>query len=216
MLSAFELGSLSKDDAERFSVHVLECDYCLAELKELLPFSTILRQHDETREALRAYSAECTRDNHVDNSWRRLLWPDVPFFFRPAVSYTVAFIIAIFAILSVSQKEPAQSTQNVQGIRLYQIRTAANPEFLISSGLDGLISLNCPEADHSREYSLSIISTDNDTLLINPAFSFDRDKWGYVLIPHDIMRPGRYRLQIVSTASLPPEDLLANEFTIKR
>jgi hypothetical protein len=49
MLHSYELGVLSSEEAREFEKHVLDCESCFEEMKEMLPTSTLLRHDPDVR-----------------------------------------------------------------------------------------------------------------------------------------------------------------------
>ncbi len=198
LMHEYELGILSDDDANLFGEHLLECEYCLNEVKSFREYAATVRQSEAVQDLINQPIEKSSRqDSFMKILWRRL-WPETPFVFRPAIAYLLVLLMivpAYFGVVFMASRK--NEIRPVQTINLTSTRTPPNNVLMIGSGSDGIIRFEYPDAVPGRSYQVIITSEKGEEIARYDNFdSFDDLKTGEIFFPHHLMSPGKYRLTI--------------------
>ncbi len=198
LLPAYELQTLSDDDAKTLELHLMQCDHCLEEALSFEEEAGALRTSDRAREAIRQIAA---KSEEKESFWARLLgylWPQTPLVFRPALTWALVVALAVPAFNSLTSLDDAtDAARPAQTIRLVGMRSATGNILSIESGLDGAIAFAAPGFSEGTEYNAIVLdSAGVETLRLENFGTIDRAGMGQIILPHAMMQPGLYSLVV--------------------
>lgn len=196
LLHEYELGTLSEEDTDLFGEHLMECEYCLNEAKSFGKYATVIRQ-SATIEKLIKLPGEGRSDTVMKRLWRHV-WPETSFVFRPGILYILILLMTIPTYLGLKNIFGGNSgIRPVQTINLTSTRTAQNNVLTISSGLDGVIRFEIPEAILGESYQVILTTEGGKEITRHDDFpDINELKVGEFIFPNHLMEPGNYRLII--------------------
>lgn len=194
---AYELGSLSGDDVERFEIHLLSCQKCFEEVQHMEVEFSLLRSDMSVRREVRRAVAQTEAQPSLAGRLLTYLWPETPLVFKPAVAF-IALALLIYPAYLGMMGPGDSGMREIQSITLIPTRSAADAVLTATSGHDGLITFVYPGAVVGKEYKLVIEAEDGTRVMSIDSFTgFDQYETGKIVIPLGRMRPGSYRLIIV-------------------
>jgi hypothetical protein len=196
MLHAYEMGGLSEDDAERFELHLISCDYCLAEIRNFSHYIDVMRSSEAARAAV-ANSAEDTAQPRMSRL-RRWLWPrDIPHIFRPGI-FVIVILLLVYPGFVGFEEMFEKSPRYIQAAALSSARSMGQQPQTFSGSKDAVITFMFSGAVEGKPYTLTILSESGKTVYTDPAFAdFDEFETSRLLIDAGTFAPGTYRMQIV-------------------
>lgn len=217
LLHAYELNALSQEEAERFETHLLECEHCFNQLKSFEQEAVLLSSNDEVKQLIReAAMEESPQAESLLKKFWRYLWPEIPFFFKPALAYLLILLLILPAYRGL-KKLTKDQIRPVQIISLFPDRSIPEDVFEISVGDDGLLSFVFRGAVAGEGYRVVIESQDGTVVFRDDAFgSFDQYGTGRLLLPLSKMRPGEYRLVITEPDGETPFNRQEYSFRIEK
>lgn len=196
LLHAFEIGALSKQDAERFEDHLLECDFCFNEAKEFGPSADLMRRSTKFRDIAVSPKDNAERPAQLLRRFWRYLWPDAPLAFRPGLSYLLVLLVLVPAYYGLRHSSDAD-IRPVQTMTLLSDRSTDEAAFRISHKGDGVISFYFDGAILDSAYEIIVEDESGTEIFRHESFGhFDMYGRGELLFPHVRMKPKRYRLLI--------------------
>lgn len=215
MLHAYELGALSEEDADRFEIHLLECQHCFAELKAFEEVADLLRSDEEIRNLAR--QAAAVQESSADSFWTklwRLLWPDVHLAFKPVLAYLVILLLIVPAYMGLRRSRDRDVNQP-QVITLLPEKSPGEEMFQADVDHDGLLRFVFRDALVNRSYLVSIESENGEMVYRNQDFNtFDDYGLGELIIPHAMMKPGCYKLIIAGPRTGSGQDTISYYFRV--
>lgn len=192
---AYELGTLSVEDTEKFEIHLLSCESCYEEAARFEKASTMLRTDVDVRREVRLAVEGKEHQPSVVTGLLRYLWPETPLVFRPAVAFFLLALMIYPAYQGMKSEEGG--LRQIQSISLIPSRSAATAVFNEASDHDGLISFVCPGAEAGKEYRLVIEKQDGTEVMSIDRFTgFDEYETGRIVVPLGRLSQGTYRLVI--------------------
>lgn len=216
LLFAYEIGALSAEDVKRFELHLLECEHCFKEAESFSEYSKMLREDGTVRDEIVKTSNATETSKSI---WRRLwsyLWPARPLPFRPAIIYLLILVLLYPAYRGIFHTDKPDFSQ-VQSISLVPARSTGQETFLISSGLDGIISFMYHGAVPGKKYSVVIKTEDGSAIMSDDSFTaFDDFETGWLRFPVNLMKPGLYRLEVRDPEDVHPGKKQSYSFRIIR
>jgi len=221
LLHAYELKALSDEDAERFEIHLLECEHCFEQLKGFERVANLLSSDEEVKELIRESSTEeyPHPESFLKKLWRHI-WPETPLFFKPALAYLLILLMILPAYWGLREvTKPGTETEigPVQNISLTPFRSTGEDVFKISLGQDGMISFFFGDVIVGESYQVIIEAKDGKVVYKNDSFrEFDRYGTGHLLLPLAKMKPGYYRLVISDPRGEPPSNRQEYTFRIEK
>jgi hypothetical protein len=196
LLFAYETGALSAEDTKRFELHLLECEHCFKEAESFSKYSKMLREDEIVRDEIVKIPDSTETSKSIRQRLWSHLWPARPLPFRPAIVYLLILVLLYPAYRGVFHTDKPDFSQ-VQSISLVPARSTGQATFLISSGLDGIISFVYHGAVPGKEYSVVIKTEDGSVIMSDDSFTaFDNFKTGWLRFPVNLMKPGLYRLDV--------------------
>jgi hypothetical protein len=206
MLHAYELQALTEAEMGLFETHLLECDRCFQELQAFEQHSGLLLRDDRIRQQTsQVASAEAKSESRWVRLWH-LLWPRVPFVFKPAVIYIVALlsVVSIHSILKTPISIVAESQ--------FFSPTRAQHELLFHKlSTKAILLFDFVPAEPGRNYHLMMKFQDSTVVFEDAAFQASAsDSIGTLLLPTADMKIGRYHVTISN--SQPDSSIAVLEF----
>jgi len=219
LLHAYELKALSDEDAERFEIHLLECEHCFEQLKSFERVTNLLSSDEEVKELIRESSTEeyPRPESFLKKLWR-YIWPEMPLLFKPALAYLLILLMILPAYWGLRKvTETGTEIVPVQNINLAPSRSTGEDVFKINLGKDGLINFVFEAAIVGESYQVIIETKDGKVVYKSDSFrEFDRYGTGRLLLPLAKMRPGYYRLVISDPRGEPPLNKREYTFGIEK
>jgi hypothetical protein len=215
LLHAYELNALSEEDADRFEIHLLECQHCFAELEAFEDTAALLRSDEEIKNLAR--QASTIPESPADSFWRRLwrsLWPDAPLVFKPIFAFIVILLLIVPAYLGLRGSRD-RDINPPQLVTLLPEKSPAEELFHADMDNDGVLRFEFTDAVVNRSYLVSIESENGETIYRNHDFdTFDEYGWGELIIPHAIIKPGYYKLTIMGPRAGSGQDTTSYYFMV--
>jgi hypothetical protein len=204
LLHAYEINTLSDDEKDRFEVHLMSCENCLNELHDFSKVTSLLRSDSRAKAIFMETEEKRPQTaSRLKKLWR-YLWPETPFFFKPALAYLLVLLMFIPAYLGWERTE-VDTVHSVQSITLFPDRSPGGNVFSINSGKDGLITFVFKASVIGRSYQVVIEDEAGSEIYRDNDFSdFDELNTGRLILPLTKMNPGNYRLSITDHQAEPP------------
>jgi len=217
LLYAYELDLLPEEDMKKFEVHLFDCEYCYTQLEGFEREADLLMSNREFKVmAEEAAAGRLPAAEPLVKRLRRYLWPEAPLLLKPALTYLLILFL-IFPAYHGLRKLSESKIRPVQTIQLFFDRSSGEDVFKISRNSDGLISFVFEVAVTGKKYYVYITSDEGDTIFRQASFhNFDSYGTGRLLLPHDKMKPGGYRLILVDPQAPPPSNTWQYNFEIKQ
>jgi hypothetical protein len=184
LLHDYELGLLSDEDNCRFEMHLYECDYCLAQVREFMDVSRILARDPDARAMVDkvAGESESKKERKKHSPYLRLL---------------IAAVLIVIVIVPIYRygiyEEP---TDVLQTLELLPARTGGSDIIYLKKGGNVAISFYVVD-EFQGTANLMISKVDGDTMLSLEDFSdFNELGLGTITIPVTDFSEGHYMLII--------------------
>ncbi len=211
LLHAYEVDGLSDEATQQFEIHLLVCAACFETIARSEAVSELLR-HDPEAHGIVSEAAESRPA--PGRGIKRLLWPDVPLVFRPALLYIIILLAIVFAWPWGTNMEKHAVTK-IQSLTLIPNRSAAN-EAILRIGQDAVITFVYRGALPGKNYRVVVQSDDGRLVYSDGSFDgFDRYETGQILFPAEQMRPGEYQLEISDPGGQSSQDRQIYRFRIE-
>jgi hypothetical protein len=187
MLHDYELGQLSEEDARRFELHLYECAYCEAQLRDLMYVSRTLI-HDQ--DATRLISSLASEDNQTSMQGGREHWS------KATKLLIAAAAVMILAVSSYFYLTPSDTGTVVQTLRLLPQRSAGNDVLYLEKG--GMAEISFFASEKLRRSAVIVIAeVGGDTVRVYTDFSdFSSQGIGRLTIPLSELSEGHFTLSI--------------------
>jgi hypothetical protein len=203
LLHLYELNGLSKQDTDRFEIHLLKCEYCFNELNEFVENAETIRNSIYLPEEVeKSLDREDYFDPIPESIWRRI-WPPKPFRSFAVVSYLLIILLAIPSFFGIKQIIDArEKIEPIQMISLTDSRASQRAAFRTSPGIEGVIVFLVPSALPGKKYQITIITDAGDEIMRDDNFDrLDEFGIGKLSFPRTLMKHGGYRLIILDQAA---------------
>lgn len=216
LLVAYELNALSEDDSELIENHLMVCDHCFNELESFRNEATLLSDDARIKGIVRDAARKDSASEAFLKKLRRYVWPDVPVLFKPALAYLLILIMLVPAYRGFIGQSDEQIGY-VRTVRLLPDRSGSECVLDANSGKSGLLSFVFRGAVPGDTYSVVILTDDGEEVFRDDSFDgFDQYETGQLLISHDEMSPGGYRLVITDPRADVPSGRREYNFRIGR
>ncbi len=201
LLFAYELGALSEEKADRFEVHLMECESCLARLRELSDHTHLLREDSRTRQGVYRIAVDAARS---ESSWQRMkarLWPQGPVVFKPAVAYLLLLVLLYPAYLGLHEIPGTREVSPVHTLSLLSTRSAIGSSVALVGQTDLVLSVVYRDFREDGVYRVRLSRDDGETLWSDDAYrGFDDRGIGSVFVPGSLLEAGGYAVEVVDIA----------------
>ena len=210
-LHAYELGVLSAEEAERFEIHLLKCEYCFNELKKNESAITTLLNDDE----IKASASADTRVNKTPKKGiKEILWPDLPLLLRPVVTLALVILLLYPAFLGIERLTEQKATP-AQIISLVPSRSINGNVFEIGQKTDVILMFIYPKGERDRSYKLMIQdSSGKEIYHIDNFTCFDASKTGNLILSRDKFPDGSYKLIVEQGQNMDNGEMQEYNFRI--
>lgn len=196
LIHAYELGLLSDDEAERFEMHLMQCERCASLLKNSALRTDLLRSDSQVRAELRRLGEHSESEVRWADKLRQYLWPNVPLPFRPAVALLLVLLLVYPAYRGLRLSGTADIVA-VKEIGLVHSRTAGIEPVTIAAGESAVLTFAYNQYRPGVTVAVRIIDESGQLLHENTTFeAFDRFQTARLFLPGEILQPGEYRLQV--------------------
>jgi hypothetical protein len=198
LLHAYELGILSPEEADKFEVHLLDCEYCAQKVAAFGRQAEILRSGRQVAEEIAEQAAEVADvTGEASGMWARF-WPTGSPFLKPGLLLLIILILLIPAYRGMFiAKSPQIGPPQV--VNLVPFRDSEPECFDRSRRGDGLLTFVYPGAATGKPYIIQIGSESGEIIFADSSYAaFDEYGTGRLLFPAKLMKPGRYKLLISS------------------
>jgi hypothetical protein len=180
LIHAYELGLLSDDEAERFEMHLMQCDHCVSLLKNSALRTDLFRSDSQVRA----------------DKLRQYLWPNVPLPFRPAVALLLVLLLVYPAYRGLRQSG-AVDIVAVKEIGLVDSRTVGIESTTLAAEESAVLTFVYSQYRPGFTVAVRIIDESGRLLYENTTFEgFDQFQTARLFLPGKIFQPGEYRLQV--------------------
>lgn len=182
LLHDYELGLLSDQDTHRFEMHLYDCDYCLAQVREFTDISRILVKDPDVRALVEKVAGESgiERDKKKHSPFLKLV--------------IAAILVVIIAIPIYRFGIYEESPGITQILELLPTRTGGSDVISIDDG--GSVEIRFFMAEKfTGEVDLLIINISGDTVVNEVGFSEFNDRGlGVIVLPVQEFTKGHYQL----------------------
>lgn len=211
LLHAYEIDGLSEEATQQFEIHLLTCETCFEAAAQLEAVSELLRRDPEARGII----AEAAESQPAPGRGiKRLLWPDVPLVFRPALLYIIILLAIVVAWPGGTGTEN-RPVSKIQSLTLIPNRSAAD-DVALRMGQDAVITFVYRGTLPGKRYRVVIKGDDGRQVYSDGSFDgFDRYETGQILLPAEQMHPGGYVLEISDLQGQSPQDRQVYRFRIE-
>lgn len=214
LLHAYELGLLDDTETQQFEIHLLDCEYCLAQVSKLQSHIATIRTDSVLQHAIAAQCGEPA----AAGSWISRVWhwtfSSATLRIRPAVIGAAAILLSLGAYF-IPNYFAGHLIGSVQSITLAPNRSAGNETFVRSRGQDGLLSVIIEDAVPGQRFDLIVLDSQGHELS-RPASVQSTDSFvvGRLMFPADQMSPGAYTVLVISPSKDDGVDTLRYGFRV--
>ncbi len=202
LLHAYELDILPEEDAERFEIHLLECEFCFEQLRDFERAANLLASDEEVKELIRESVTEehPHPESFLKKLWR-FIWPETPLIFKPALAYLLILLMIIPTYIGVTMLVRSEN-KSIQLEHLASDRSAGRNVFKIKPDSRFQIVFKFDGAIVGQTYKLVVESDDHRVVLQDNTYDdFDEEERGCLELTKSKMKTGNYRLVITDPRS---------------
>lgn len=214
LLHAFELGALSEEEYEQFSIHLMKCDHCFQKALELKEAAVYLRTSDQIRKMVTEKISDRKTSEASGNRIINYLWPRFTSL-KPAWLILIIIVLIYPAYMGLFGKKSASITP-VDTLYLNPLRSATG---VVSHPLPRhgmVISFAYLDAIPGLSYEVSILRSDSTPVFVDKAYSaFDSNGVGSIYIPGNTLGKGDYLLKIDEPAADSAQKPIIYRFMIE-
>jgi len=211
MAHAYQLNALPEQEAERFELHMIDCEVCFAKVQAFAAESIAIRGDSIIRgEVEEVVGQQLGRKSLLQRIWD-FFWPDVPFLMKPGIAYLGALLVLAVAI-PLSQDTPRIRTLHT--VTLASVRSAPDVVLKGNSDKDFVLHFQLDPCNTKRAYGLLIQSQKGSTRFRQEDFrGFDGHGVGFLFLPSDCLEPGQYKLVVFDPAT--DQDTTIREYSFR-
>lgn len=215
-LHAYELGMLSDSDRESVEVHLVECESCYREIKELDDAATLLRNDEATRKV--AASLERDGASSIKGAvwFEKLawaLWPRRAHWRALPVAVALLLVsVVLFRVLP----EGDQHGQDQQVLSLVPMRGGENNVLILDRGESAVIHFVYENFVQGRAYDIQILSDSGQIVFVlNQHSDFNDAGLGTIAISLNLFEEKTYKFVIIDPSLDPPQSVEEYYFEVK-
>ena len=187
LLHDYELGLLSESDKQRFELHLYECEYCLAEVRDFSDVVHILSRDPEARSII----GEMGDVSHHPSGERTTRWTTP--LLRTLLAAAILLAVAVPTYLYFQER----AENSVQTLHFSQTRSGGSDVVYLSRGGELRVDFAVSEALRGESLDIRVIRVGADTLTKIPRFSDVSDEGtGSITLPLSSFQEGHYILSI--------------------
>lgn len=194
-IAAYELQLLTEEESMQFELHMMNCDYCLRQVKDFDETALTLRKSTRARKLVaRSVSPNLGRLSGIKASWR-YLWPDTPLLLKPAILLFSILLMIYPTFVGIGLKG-RNNIRLVQSISLMPTRSVTKI-FYLTSDKDIVITFISPEASLGSFHKVSLRSADSSIIFSDQIYTeIDDNQVGRIIVPVSLLESGQYILEI--------------------
>jgi len=200
LIHAYELNGLSAEERELFEVHLLDCEYCFKEVRQMEVVSDLLNADADVKYAFGEAKTDLSLKTSFWSRLKSMFFPDTSWYAKPALVYFALLLLVYPAYrgIFVDGKRPIESATSISLIPDRSVETVYG-----STDNDIVLNIVYPEFESGADYSLSIVSESDDTIFWDQKFNgFDSYGTAVLLIPEGRLEPGVYSVTIKGVRGL--------------
>jgi hypothetical protein len=203
LLHDYELGLLSEEDTDRFEMHLYECDYCLAQVREFMDISKFIAG-DRDSKAIIEEAASQPEPAKAKKSSAPII--------KLLIAAAIALVIFIPVYKFVLYDKPVSITQTLE---LLPTRTGGNDIIYLDKG--GNVQISFYMADNFRgPADLTITKVNGDTVISIKGFTdFSERGIGMIKVPVTKFSAGHYMLHIIPASDVSGQNEKLYMFRVK-
>jgi hypothetical protein len=216
LLLGYELGMLSKEEAERFEDHLLACQHCYDELRGFEREAALLAGNSEIRtDFVRSFRKEAGPRSLL-SSLRTYLWPRMPLPFRPAIAYALILLMAIPAYHGLRMADRTR-VFSAPTVVLTAVRSNDNAVLRADDQPYGLVEVILEDAVSDKSYEVVVEFVESGEIILTGNLDhFDHNGVDRLWLPLEALRSGLYRLTVIDTEATPSRNRWEYDFTVLR
>ena len=205
-LHAYELGMLSDADREMVEVHLVECESCYSEIKELNKAAALLRDDETIRNVALSLESENAESSNgvawfekiLQSTWLRSSYSRI----LPLAIVLLLVSVVLFQLLP----ERDQQEEIQQTLDLFPMR-GSKPNVLIKNeSRNAVINFVYKGAEPGKVYLLRITSIGGAVVFTDDRYvDFDATGQGSIVVPLDKFSEGVYEFNIIDPTGEPPD-----------
>lgn len=200
LLHEYEMGWLSDRDNERFELHLMDCEFCFAEVERFKNVARLLSEDEEIITTVTELVGTDDRPEGVRSRLRNLFWPKTNFFLKPAFAYTVVILLSAIIIQEIFI--PSGWENRVRQVQMIDLVSTRGPLLTIhpEPEKDLILNFGFEDAVNGRLYQINLKSEKEGLLYSDHRFAFDSRQAGRLVIPYGSLSEGEYILIIEDPA----------------
>lgn len=196
-LFAYEFAMLDDTEREELELHLYQCDSCYNDMLQFAPWAEFLRDSPVVRDAVLAGSEQPER-----SSGRTILT-------RVIIAIAAVLVIALptyYYLIGPSERTVTQT------ISLVPARALVGN--VINLDLHGQVEIGFvgEGTDPSREYTVTITTTDGTTAYDSTSAFFATSEQGSIVVPVGLFEAGPYLLNVIDRSVSPADTVVTYVF----
>ena len=213
LLHAYELNQLSDEDAERFELHLLECESCFSEIKKFDKTAELVANDPDIRKALgEVITGTCVSESIWVKIWK-YLWSDTLWVFKPALAYFLIILLVYPAYIGLvgignNKIKPVNS--------IFLVPERSSKTEVLSIDKDLVIGFVYRSAEVGKRYKIILKSNNDDIIFKDDNYTgFNKNEVGKLFLPFNKLKTGNYRLIIIDPQAELPINITEYSFKIE-
>ncbi len=195
-LSAYEYDALPENKLEQFEMHLLECDYCMNEIKDFSKFSHLLSKDKQTHQAIRNLIPNITHPEPFFHKIKNHLFPHSPLLLKPAFLIFVILLLILPAYHGLFIQKHHQVLP-VKTFTLVPTRANIITKITVDHEQDIVVSFVLRDASEDENYIVKLESEAGTIIWQDNNFSaFDKFGVGSIIFPSELIKNGSYKLSM--------------------
>ncbi|MFQ6104595.1 MAG: zf-HC2 domain-containing protein [Candidatus Glassbacteria bacterium] len=217
LIHAYELNALSTEDARRFEIHIMKCEYCFNEVKDFTREAILLSSDEAVKDIIsKASTGFQSESESALVKFLRYVWPDKPIAFKPAIAYLLILLMILPAYHGLRTMRE-NKIRSVKTVNFFPDRSIQEEALSTSMGSEVLISFVFRGAVPGEAYNVKIEDEDGSLIYEKDEFTgFDEYETARLILPLSQMEPGNYRLTVINPRSEAPSNKQEYRFRVKK
>jgi hypothetical protein len=195
LLAAYEIGGLDESDAERFEIHLLECEHCFKEVESFRVYADVLRSDPRARAAAEQAVHEHDRAERMRAGMPRarprawLLWS--------LGGALVGLMLSLGGVTLLRRVGSLSSAQPAVVVQLVPDRGADTPSIAEVVGHPVVVLFVFADARPGQPYHVTLRASDGQVVYDEPDYrAFDAYETGSLVLPAGTLSRGTCILTI--------------------
>ncbi len=194
LIHSYEMNKLSDKETELIEMHLMECEACFADVKQMEQVSNLLLNDVDMRLAFRETQIVTEPTQSVWAKLKHILLPDTNWYAKPALIYLAVLLLIYPAYKGLSSGKEA-SVRSVATLSLFPDRSVEAVRSAVAN--DIILRIVYPDAEVGISYSIRIQRANGESVFSDDEFN-DFDKYGSATLffPAGSLKPGEYTVEI--------------------